>query len=61
MAKITKTAKKTVVAYDCEKCGETTATVSKVETERHKDAKGNVIKSIVNDVKFCDTCGIADW
>lgn len=51
---------KTTVAYDCERCGETTATVQEIETYR-RVINGQLISSTYNDVKFCDTCGIADW
>lgn len=48
------------VEYDCETCGETTATVDEVETySEYRD--GVKVSQSYNEVMFCDTCGIADW
>lgn len=48
------------VEYNCERCGVTTATVDEVETySEYRD--GIKVAQSYNEVKFCDTCGIADW
>lgn len=48
------------VEYDCETCGETTATVDEVKTYSKK-INGVEVSQTYNEVMFCDTCGIADW